>query len=197
VPCSVTSAPGTRIGAHPAVRAASAITVTVQSPGLIAGVIAGGLVGALNGLVIAKFRINALIATLATMQIVRGLGFIISGGKAVGVTETRFFAIGISSLCGIPTPVVITLACFILFGFLLSSTTFDNQLEVARQVASDNPHLYFEIQSLNDYGTESLTGLADAVERLRSVVRTGDENGFVALMENGKAYLESKRSERI
>ena len=78
----------------------------------------------------------------------------------------------------------------------LSSTTFDNQLEVARQVASDNPHLYFEIQSLNEYGTESLTGLADAVERLRSVVRTGDENGFVALMENGKAYLESKRSER-
>ena len=48
------------------------------------------------------------------------------------------------------------------------------------------PHLYFEIQSLNDYGTESLTALLYAVERLRSVVRAGDEAGFAALMEGGR-----------
>jgi chorismate mutase/prephenate dehydrogenase len=71
----------------------------------------------------------------------------------------------------------------------LSSTTFENQLGVARRVASENPHLYFEIQSLNDYGTESLTALLYAVERLRSVVRAGDEDGFAALMERGLDYL--------
>src|ERR1044071_7336615 len=36
----------------------------------------------------------------------------------------------------------------------MSSTTFDAQLGVAAQVASENPHLYFEIQSLNQYGLE-------------------------------------------
>lgn len=76
----------------------------------------------------------------------------------------------------------------------LSSTTFDAQLAVASRVALDNPHLYFEIQSLNDYGTESLAALLYAVERLRSVVRAGDEQGFVTLMERGRAYLSGRPS---
>jgi chorismate mutase/prephenate dehydrogenase len=71
----------------------------------------------------------------------------------------------------------------------LSSTTFDAQLEVARRVAGDNPHLYFEIQSLNDYGTEALSALLYAVERIRSVVRAGDEEGFAVMMERGRNYL--------
>ncbi|MEE8583811.1 MAG: prephenate dehydrogenase/arogenate dehydrogenase family protein [Acidobacteriota bacterium] len=74
----------------------------------------------------------------------------------------------------------------------LSSTTFDAQLEIASQVARDNPRMYFEIQTLNDYGTESLTALLSAVERVRSLVRAGDEDGFVALMEKGLSYLEGR-----
>ena len=71
----------------------------------------------------------------------------------------------------------------------LSSTTFDEQLAVSKKVAGENPGLYFEIQSLNDYGTESLTALLYAVERLRSVVRARDAAGFAALMERGREYL--------
>ena len=71
----------------------------------------------------------------------------------------------------------------------LSSTTFDEQLRVAGQVMSENPHLYYEIQSLNDYGSESLSALLYAVERLRSVVRAGQEEEFVTLMEQGNRYL--------
>ncbi len=74
----------------------------------------------------------------------------------------------------------------------LSSTTFDEQLAVARKVSDDNPSLYFEIQSLNDYGTESLSALLCAVERLRSLVRAGDEQGFAALMEQGREYLGAR-----
>jgi chorismate mutase / prephenate dehydrogenase len=74
----------------------------------------------------------------------------------------------------------------------LSSTTFDAQLQVAAKVAGENPDLYFEIQQLNDYGTESLSALLLAVERLRSVVRAGDVAGFRALMERGKSYLERR-----
>jgi chorismate mutase/prephenate dehydrogenase len=75
----------------------------------------------------------------------------------------------------------------------MSSTTFDAQLSVASSVALDNPHLYFEIQSLNDYGTESLSGLLYAIERLRSVVRAGDEEGFATLMKKGQQYLASRK----
>ena len=59
--------------------------------GLIAAIACGGLVGTVNGLVIAKFRINALITTLATMQIVRGLALISSDGRAVGINDPAFY----------------------------------------------------------------------------------------------------------
>jgi chorismate mutase/prephenate dehydrogenase len=72
----------------------------------------------------------------------------------------------------------------------LSSTTFDAQLGVAAKVARENPDLYFEIQTLNDYGTESLAALLYAIERLRSVVRAGDLEGFRGLMTRGRAYLD-------
>ena len=76
----------------------------------------------------------------------------------------------------------------------MSSTTFDAQLEVAGRVAQDSPELYYEIQSLNDYGAESLEALAQAVERIRTSVLSQDHDAFVALMRRGRDYLEDRRS---
>jgi len=76
----------------------------------------------------------------------------------------------------------------------MSSTTFDAQLEVASRVAQDSPELYYEIQSLNDYGAESLEALSQAVERLRTAVLSQDHDTFVALMRRGRDYLEDRRS---
>ncbi len=78
----------------------------------------------------------------------------------------------------------------------LSSTTFDAQLGVAAKVAAENPDLYFEIQTLNDYGTESLAALLYAVERLRSVVRANDLEAFRQLMTRGKSYLQERSTHR-
>ncbi len=76
----------------------------------------------------------------------------------------------------------------------LSSTTFDSQLDVATKVAQESPELYFEIQSLNDYGAESLEALAQAVERLRSAVISQDFAQFETLMRRGREYLEDRRA---
>ncbi|MGE0397589.1 MAG: prephenate dehydrogenase/arogenate dehydrogenase family protein [Kofleriaceae bacterium] len=78
----------------------------------------------------------------------------------------------------------------------LSSTTFDAQLGVAAKVAAENPDLYFEIQTLNDYGTESLAALLYAVERIRSVVRANDLEAFRQLMTRGRGYLEERSTRR-
>lgn len=74
----------------------------------------------------------------------------------------------------------------------VSSTTFESQLAVAARVASENPHLYFEIQHLNAHGLEALDALSRSVESLRSAVAAGDEAAFVALMERGRAYLRTR-----
>lgn len=76
----------------------------------------------------------------------------------------------------------------------MSSTTFDAQLEVAGNVARESPELYYEIQSLNDYGAESLEALSQAIERIRTSVLSQDQAGFVALMRRGRDYLADRRT---
>jgi L-arabinose transport system permease protein len=92
--------------------------------GLIAAIACGGLVGTVNGLVIAKFRINALITTLATMQIVRGLALISSDGRAVGINDPAFYQLALSKFLTIPTPIWVMAILFVVFGFVLNRTVF-------------------------------------------------------------------------
>lgn len=75
----------------------------------------------------------------------------------------------------------------------VSSTTFEAQLGVARAVAEEHARMYYEIQSLNAFGDVALAALQEAVVRLRDLVREGDEEGFVALMEGGRASLDRAR----
>jgi L-arabinose transport system permease protein len=89
-----------------------------------AGLGAGALIGALNGVLIAYLRVNALIATLATMLMVRGLAFIVSKGQAVGINDDSFIDFGDSRIFGMPLPVLVAGACFIVFGILLNQTVF-------------------------------------------------------------------------
>jgi len=74
----------------------------------------------------------------------------------------------------------------------LSSTTFDAQFDVAAKVAGESPALYFEIQRLNQYGSESLQALSQAVERLRALVESGDAAGFEQLMLKGRAWVAGR-----
>jgi chorismate mutase/prephenate dehydrogenase len=74
----------------------------------------------------------------------------------------------------------------------LSSTTYDAQVDVATKVAAESPELYFEIQSLNDYGRESLQALRTAVERLWQTVSSQDAPQFVSMMQRGREYLAGR-----
>lgn len=89
-----------------------------------AGLAAGALIGALNGVLIAYLRVNALIATLATMLMVRGLAFIVSQGQAVGINSDAFIDFGDTRIFGMPLPVLIAACCFVVFGILLNQTVF-------------------------------------------------------------------------
>jgi L-arabinose transport system permease protein len=91
---------------------------------IVAAMCAGAVIGFVNGAVIAYLRINALIATLATMEVIRGLGFIVSHGQAVGVSSDTFIALGGLAMFGISLPIWVTLACFVVFGVLLNQTMY-------------------------------------------------------------------------
>jgi chorismate mutase/prephenate dehydrogenase len=74
----------------------------------------------------------------------------------------------------------------------LSSRTFDAQLDIARQVARENPYLYFEVQSLNASTPRALVALLNAVTQVAGRVLDGDEQGFLELMAQGKAFLSGR-----
>lgn len=92
--------------------------------GCAAALAFGALVGLVNGVAIARMRINALIATLATMQIVRGIGYIVSGGEAVGIGLESFFGLGNARWLGVPVPVMLCALALCALGFVLARTTF-------------------------------------------------------------------------
>ena len=71
----------------------------------------------------------------------------------------------------------------------LSSTTFKDQLGVAKRVTDDNPHLYYEIQHLNKYSLKTITELSQAVQEIFDCVDKGNEAAFVEMMKQGKSYF--------
>ncbi len=92
--------------------------------GISGGLLLGLIVGIANGVIISILGINALITTLATMQIVRGAGYIFSNGRAVGIYMDNFFVLGNEDFLSLPIPVWICIICFVVFGTLLAKTTF-------------------------------------------------------------------------
>ena len=71
----------------------------------------------------------------------------------------------------------------------LSSTTFKDQLGVAKRVTDDNPHLYYEIQHLNKYSLKTIAELGQAVQEIFDCVNKGNEGDFVEMMKQGKSYF--------
>jgi L-arabinose transport system permease protein len=67
------------IVAFSGVVASTLITATHSvTLGIAGGVLAGGAVGLVNGVLVARYEINSLIVTLAMMEVVRGLAYITS-----------------------------------------------------------------------------------------------------------------------
>jgi L-arabinose transport system permease protein len=92
--------------------------------GVGAGLLASLAVGLVNGVIIARLKLNSLIVTLAMMEIVRGLAFLASGGKAVAIAAEDFYQIGTGTVLGIGYPVWIMVIAFVAFGFVLNRTVF-------------------------------------------------------------------------
>lgn len=104
---------------------AKLLNITSNVPlSILGGIIAGALVGLANGVCIANLKLNPLITTLATMQIVRGLGLIVSNAVSIGIIIPAFFVIGNGAMFGVPNPIWITAVIMIIFGILLNNTAY-------------------------------------------------------------------------
>jgi len=70
-----------------------------------------------------------------------------------------------------------------------ASTTFRKQMDTSRDVAFENPELYFDIQNQNPHAMRALALLEEAVEEIGRAAGSGDKESFIRIMEEGKRYF--------
>jgi ribose transport system permease protein len=91
---------------------------------ILLGLVLGTAVGALNGLLVVKGRINAFIVTLGTMVIFRGLGLAVTNSHPVKGSIPAFQVFGQAALLGIPLPVFYLAVAYVAIWYLLKYTRF-------------------------------------------------------------------------
>jgi len=116
------------IGAIYGLAAATSLTVAsaVSTPaGVVAGVGVGLAVGLVNGTIVTRFRVNALIATLAMSFVVSGIAAIVTQGNlVVAFDHPDFQQFAATRIAGITSAAWMMVTIAVLAAILLSRTTF-------------------------------------------------------------------------
>ena len=97
---------------------------------LLIAVSVGGLIGALNGFLIVRLKMNAFIITLASYIWVRGLVVAVSGGRSAQDLDPAIRFFGIQRVLGLPLTAWIAICCFVVFSFLMAKTPFGRHLKM-------------------------------------------------------------------
>ena len=133
-------------------------------PVIFASVLGVGLLcGLWNGLLVAVFKIQPIVATLILMVAGRGIAQLITEGQIITFNNEALAWIGSGALCYLPTPVIITLGMALLLRFLLatpiSPTPIYNLWEPCWRVRLFRPQTIIGVQRMQKrYCGKSTTG---------------------------------------
>ncbi len=94
------------------------------------GVGFGLVLGMINGFLVAGLRVPAIVATLGTLSIYRGVAFLLAGGKQVTFTDLPdgYTDPAQADILGIPLFVVIAIVLVVVFSVVMRQTRFGRQV---------------------------------------------------------------------
>ncbi len=90
--------------------------------GFLAGILSCGIVGALGGLVVARFKVAPFITTLGIMMMARGLAFMITGGFSIYQVPKALPWLGQGRSLGIPNTVVLLVVLYVAAHIFMAHT---------------------------------------------------------------------------
>ncbi len=97
--------------------------------GVIAALLCGMLIGFINGIVIVKFNLAPFIVTLAMMNVVRGLSFVLVDGQSTYITNESLLFFGRTKLFGsIPVSILILIISFVVFAIMTTKTVYGRHI---------------------------------------------------------------------
>ena len=162
------------VGAVSAATGMAAAWMLQQGYGFITAVmtaiIIGGIIGVGNGAITGYGRINPLITTLGMMSIVRGLGFIISGGYDIAISNKTFLRMGSGQVFNIPYVAIILVFLFVAVGLTIPKFSFGRYMYAigSNERACVLAGVRVNRWKLVFYGTcGALAGLAGAITSAR------------------------------
>lgn len=94
---------------------------------ILVGIIAATIVGFANGILIAKLKVNSMIATLAMQNIVRGMIYILTKGVGKPNFPDSYNIIGRAMVGKIQTPIIICIVLMVVFGVLFAKSGWFRQ----------------------------------------------------------------------
>ncbi len=97
---------------------------------MLQGVMIGLAVGLVIGLLVARFNVLPIIATLGMMNIVRGLTYMVSGGRWVSAYQmsNAFKSIATGRILGVNNLIIIAVVIYIIFYYFINHTKTGRQI---------------------------------------------------------------------
>jgi ribose/xylose/arabinose/galactoside ABC-type transport system permease subunit len=95
---------------------------------IVAGLLTGAIVGAVNGTIVAFVGVTPFIVTLGMLGVARGAVLVLKHGDSVREISRDFIAAGNGSLLGISVPVLILLVIAVACYLILSRSVFGRQV---------------------------------------------------------------------
>jgi len=133
---------------------------------IVVALIAAGIIGFINALLISRFRLQAFITTLAVSSIISGSGFIITQARSVSIKDPVISYIGTQMIGGfLPVSVLLALLAFIIYGVILAKTNFGMKIYLvggnpqAAQLAGLNPRRMLFILFINNAMLGGVSGM--------------------------------------
>lgn len=113
---------------------------------IIIGLLISSFLGFINGILIAKFSIQPILATLGTMIFYNGIGMAISNGQSVKIGIKNFSRLSQFTILKIPIIFIVLIFMVILVYFILEKTKYGRKLyllgqnKVASKFTGHNPN---------------------------------------------------------
>lgn len=177
---------------------------------VVIAVAAGGLVGAVNGILVAHLQVPPFIATLGTLYMARGAAMLLSNGATFpqlgGETDlgnTGFPEIGVGVVLGIPVPILIMIAIAAMGAVVAGKTPFGRRVyavggnERAAELSGVRvPNIKFAVYVMSGF-CAAIVGLIIAAELSAAHPATGETfelNAIAAVVLGGTSLMGGRGS---
>ena len=132
---------------------------------LLAGLVIGTVIGLANGALVAWGKMPAIIVTLATMGMARGLGLIYSGGYPISGIPSWISWFGVGRIGFVPVPVIVMVIIYAVAWVLLQRTAFGRHVYAlgGNETAARLSGVKTQRVKLVVYGISGLTAALAAV----------------------------------